>query len=237
MKDLKKITGILIAVLFCLIVYNGVFNIFSVADERIVYGDIDGDNKVDIQDATLVLREALLMDDLNEASIVAADVDGDLEISLNDAQLVLKYALNIINAFPVIETDKLTSQPNHTDKLQSTDIPIITESSEQTSSPFITYPSERTDLPNVTNSPDEQSNILIAYFSKTGTTQSMAEFIQQDTGGTLYKIQPVEDYPQSYQETVDIVRVERETDSRPKILNKLENIEDYDVVFVGFPKL
>lgn len=253
MKYLKKFTCLLLAVLFCFIAVREGINIFSAAEEKIVYGDMDGDNKVDIQDATLVLRAALLIDELDESSFLAADVDGDLEVGLNDAQLVLKYALNIIDVFPVQEADISTNGPEQTDKTEQTSSPAITEPSEQTSSPAITEPSKQTSLPAITepskqtsspaitypsektNSPAEQPNILIAYFSKTGTTQSMAEFIQQETGGTLFKIKPVEDYPQSYQETVNIVNVERETDSRPQILNKVENIEAYDVVFVGFP--
>lgn len=196
MKYVKKGTVIILAALFCLTVLWGRSGLFSFAEDPVIYGDVDGNGKINLQDAQMVLQAALKIKGLEAAAHQAADVSGDRQVTLEDAQLVLKYALRIITAFPV----------------QATDLPE--EKPEQ---------------------PEEGAEILVAYFSKTGTTRAMAEQIQQETGGTLFEIQPVHSYPDSYQETVEIVQKERAEDARPPIANQVEHIQDYSVVFVGFP--
>lgn len=61
-----------------------------------IKGDVNGDFKVNLADAVLVLKAALNIIQLEEAQIDAAEVDGKESISLKDAQLVLQAALNII---------------------------------------------------------------------------------------------------------------------------------------------
>ena len=149
MKYVKKGTVIILAALFCLTVLWGRSGLFSFAEDPVIYGDVDGNGKINLQDAQMVLQAALKIKGLEAAAHQAADVSGDRQVTLEDAQLVLKYALRIITAFPV----------------QATDLPE--EKPEQ---------------------PEEGAEILVAYFSKTGTTRAMAEQIQQETGGTLFEI-------------------------------------------------
>ena len=59
--------------------------------------------------------------------------------------------------------------------------------------------SEETEMPS-------QGKILIAYFSRTGNTEELAEEIQLRTGGELFEIVPVEPYPEDYDETVERFR-------------------------------
>ena len=81
----------------------------------------------------------------------------------------------------------------------------------------------------------EGHKILVAYFSHSGTTQRVAERIQQETGGTLFAIQPSMPYPSEYQACLDRASKEVAEKARPAILSRVENMEAYDVVFVGFP--
>lgn len=62
-------------------------------------GDVNGNNKVDLGDAQLVLKSALKITTLDSAKSKKADVNVDGQVNLTDAQLVLKYALKIINSF------------------------------------------------------------------------------------------------------------------------------------------
>lgn len=80
-----------------------------------------------------------------------------------------------------------------------------------------------------------QGKILIAYFSRTGNTEELAEEIQLRTGGELFEIVPVEPYPEDYDETVERFRREREENARPAIAENVEDMDSYEVVFVGFP--
>ncbi len=76
--------------------------------------------------------------------------------------------------------------------------------------------------------------ILVAYFSYQGHTAKVAQEIAAQTGGDLFEIKPAVPYP-SYQECLDIAKTEKNENVRPKVDGKVENMADYDVVFVGYP--
>jgi flavodoxin len=77
--------------------------------------------------------------------------------------------------------------------------------------------------------------ILIVYLSRTNNTKAVAEIIQRNVGGTLVSLQLVKPYPENYQQTVQQVVKENETGYLPSLKTKIDSIERYDVVFVGFP--
>lgn len=101
------------------------------------------------------------------------------------------------------------------------------------------------------------SNILIAYFSvpenvetmdavsgasivvrdneKLGNTQYVAEVIQQTTGGDLFRIETVEEYPLDHDPLVDQAAEEKDEKKRPELSNHVENFEQYETVILGYP--
>ena len=71
-------------------------------------------------------------------------------------------------------------------------------------------------------------NVLIAYFSCTGTTESIAQLIAEETGGTLHEIQPAVPYTEEDLDYYSGGRADREqTDptARPAIANSVQNIQ------------
>lgn len=95
-------------------------------------------------------------------------------------------------------------------------------------------------------STSENRKILIAYFSRAGenynvgnveqgNTELMAENISEITGGDLFKIEPVEPYPESYSEMLEVAQEEERVDARPQINNNIENFDEYDIIFIGYP--
>lgn len=88
---------------------------------------------------------------------------------------------------------------------------------------------------NTSQTTDTDSQVLIAYFSKTGNTEEVANQIQSLTDGTLVEIQPVNAYPESYQETVDIAQKELDENARPEIQEIDVDFNDYDTIFLGYP--
>ncbi len=90
-----------------------------------------------------------------------------------------------------------------------------------------------------TDTPSQAPNILVAYFSETGTTEGIAERISAGIGGVLYAITPSQPYNSadlSYNN--DDCRANKEQngpDARPVINGKIENIDEYDVLFLGYP--
>ncbi|HET6769974.1 MAG TPA: flavodoxin [Chitinophagaceae bacterium] len=77
--------------------------------------------------------------------------------------------------------------------------------------------------------------ILIVYLSRTNNTTAIAEIIQNNTGGTLVALELEKPYPENYQATVQQVVKENETGYLPPLKTKIDSIQNYDLVFVGFP--
>jgi flavodoxin len=78
-------------------------------------------------------------------------------------------------------------------------------------------------------------NILIVYLSRTKNTKAVAEMIKQNVGGTLVELDLQNPYPQNYKAIVDQVAKENETGFLPPLRTKIDGIEKYDTVFIGFP--
>ena len=77
--------------------------------------------------------------------------------------------------------------------------------------------------------------ILIVYLSRTNNTKAIAEIIQRHVGGRLVALELLTPYPDNYQATVQQVARENETGFLPPLKTKIDNIQQYDVVFLGFP--
>jgi flavodoxin len=77
--------------------------------------------------------------------------------------------------------------------------------------------------------------ILIVYLSRTNNTKAIAEIIQANVGGTLVALELAKPYPENYRATVQQVVQENETGYLPQLKTKIDSIERYDVVFIGFP--
>jgi Flavodoxins len=82
---------------------------------------------------------------------------------------------------------------------------------------------------------DHPEKILIVYLSRTNNTKAIAEIIHESVGGTLVALELETPYPENYKETVDQVARENATGFLPPLKTKIGNIQNYDVVFVGFP--
>lgn len=83
------------------------------------------------------------------------------------------------------------------------------------------------------------NNILISYFSASGNTKKVAENIADIVNGDLFSINPVIPYTEddlNWQDKNSRTTIEM-TDKvcRPKIKNKIDNLEKYDTVIIGFP--
>lgn len=73
--------------------------------------------------------------------------------------------------------------------------------------------------------------VLIAYFSYSGTTKNIANAISQKTGGDLFEITPQDGYSNVYMESNSEIRGNK----HPVLTDTVENMDEYDIVFVGYP--
>jgi flavodoxin len=90
-------------------------------------------------------------------------------------------------------------------------------------------------LPANDQPPPGEKKILIVYLSRTNNTRAVAEFIQQKVGGTMVALELETPYPADYNATVQQVARENETGYLPPLKTKIDRIEQYDLVFLGFP--
>jgi flavodoxin len=80
-----------------------------------------------------------------------------------------------------------------------------------------------------------EKKILIVYLSRTNNTKAIAETTHQIVGGRLVAIELETPYPADYHATVQQVVHENETGYLPPLKTKIEHIEQYNVLFLGFP--
>lgn len=78
-----------------------------------------------------------------------------------------------------------------------------------------------------------QSRLLVAYFSWSGNTKDAAQYIAQKLGADEFEIKREKPYPTEYEPCRE--EAHAEIGSRPAIVGKVENMEQFDVVFVGLP--
>lgn len=68
-----------------------------------------------------------------------------------------------------------------------------------------------------------------------GRMTALAEMIQEKTGGDLFSIKTSVKYPGDGGKLVDYAQEEQDQDARPELTTHIDNLDDYSVVFVGFP--
>ena len=112
---------------------------------------------------------------------------------------------------------------------------------------------------NALNISNTQNKILIAYFTwsdntivenpnsidvdaetsasvlSLGNAELIANWIAEKTGGDLFSIKTQNKYSSDYDECLNQARRERDNNERPALVGRLNNIDDYDVIFLGFP--
>lgn len=115
-----------------------------------------------------------------------------------------------------------------------TGISIYTLSKDDDNTTTANQQSDNTSVEN--NESDlEAGNVLIVYFSQTGNTETVANIIHDNVGGDIVKLETTEAYPSDYDELVDYAQQEQQGDARPELSTVIENIEQYDTIFLGYP--
>lgn len=68
-----------------------------------------------------------------------------------------------------------------------------------------------------------------------GNTEVIAHYIAEYTGGTLFPIRVAELYPLDPYETLDVGQQQRADNARPELITHVENMNQYDTVYIGYP--
>ena len=81
----------------------------------------------------------------------------------------------------------------------------------------------------------DEKKILIVYLTRTGNTEAIAEIIHREVGGDMVEIRLETPYPEDYDKIVAQVDRENEKGYLPPLETEIENIGEYETVFIGFP--
>ena len=104
---------------------------------------------------------------------------------------------------------------------------------------------------------EQGSNILVAYFSwadnailaddvdavaspsvvPPGNVQQLAGWVQEETDGDLFSIRVTEPYSSDWDECLERANQERSDNARPALVENVENLEQYDTILLGYPKM
>lgn len=130
-----------------------------------------------------------------------------------------------------------TSKPDSTvdnsnaDQNNESTAPINSDASDDSQTESTDKPSE--------DDTAETTKVLVAYFSATNTTEGVAKTIADNLGADLYEITPEQPYTDAdldYHDDKSRSTIEmNDPNSRPAISGSVENMDQYDIVFIGYP--
>lgn len=90
-------------------------------------------------------------------------------------------------------------------------------------------------LPENTGTAREDSTVTVNG-ERLGNTQYVANLIQEHTGADVFRIESVKQYnTEDHQALIDDAQEEQRQNARPEIKNKINNFEQYDTIFIGYP--
>ena len=92
----------------------------------------------------------------------------------------------------------------------------------------------------------EQTKSIVVYFSRAqenynvgyieiGNTAKVAAELAKQTNSDIFEITPVEPFPSDYMEMVNLANEQKAANARPLIATTLENFDQYDTVYLGYP--
>lgn len=81
----------------------------------------------------------------------------------------------------------------------------------------------------------DSTKTLVVFYSRSGNTEAVANFICELTGADSFRIETVKPYPADYNEMTEVAKAEKNRHARPAIRGKVADMVGYDTIYVGFP--
>ncbi len=114
-------------------------------------------------------------------------------------------------------------------------VPVFAEEKAETPRILVAYLSRAGENYNVGKTREGSASAAYAGYIEKGNTAIMAALIAEMTGGDLFEITTVTPYPEDYASMLRVAQEEIDTDARPELSFSVENMADYDVIFIGYP--
>ena len=81
----------------------------------------------------------------------------------------------------------------------------------------------------------EKDKMLVIFFSRTGNTETFANYIKKNANINSYRIVPTTPYPDDYNIMLEKAKEERSNNERPEIKDSLTDISQYNTILLGYP--
>lgn len=165
---------------------------------------------------------------------------------------MLSFCLSVLLLFALSACGKQQAPPEMSETPPASSEPVQAEQLEETEPEKEEDDTMQQPGETVSNTVEGESKILIAYFSLVdivpegadasahttpaiGNTEAAAMEIQRQVGGDLFAIKTVQTYPVSHRECSAIAEEEMRSDARPELSTHVENMADYDTIYIGYP--
>lgn len=144
------------------------------------------------------------------------------------------------------QTKQTADNENSTDNNTKNDTNNDANATENSTNNEVSSPNDTNSAQGSNTGDGESANgsegkVLVAYFSATNTTKGVAEHIANGLNADLYEIVPEEVYTDAdlnYHDNNSRTTIEmNDSNVRPAISGSVENMEQYDIVFIGYPKM
>lgn len=138
------------------------------------------------------------------------------------------------------QTEQPSTESNSVESSVSEETSVLEESEPETEA---TQPDETESAESApeTDTEAEGTKVLVVYFSATNTTEGVAEHIANGLNADIYEIVPEDPYTDAdlnYNDNNSRTTIEmNDPNARPAISGSVENMEQYDIIFVGYPKM
>lgn len=136
------------------------------------------------------------------------------------------------------ETDEPSSsavEPSNPDSSQTDALDAPAPDADTEGKSLVVYFSlPETDDPNNMTQEEENSAVVIDG-EVLGNTQYVAYIIQENTGADIFRIEAEIPYPLDHDTLVDQASEEQDSNARPAIADHVDNMDDYDTIFLGYP--
>lgn len=127
------------------------------------------------------------------------------------------------------ETANSNSNTNNKSEIQNKE-----NTNSQTEKEQIMLPTTNEQNTQNTNT-NASKKILVIYYSRSGNTKQIADYIGEKTNADVIRLETVRTYPSNYDEMLDTAKEEQRNGGRPELKNKNINIADYGTIFLGYP--
>lgn len=136
---------------------------------------------------------------------------------------------------PSAGSDKQQSEENTETTLSNETEDSENMDSTSTTKSLVVYFSmpETTEPENMSR--EEELSTVVIDGEVLGNTQYVAYIIAENTGADIFRIEPVTPYPLDHSELENIAQKEQSDNFRPEIAGTVEDLDQYDTIFLGFP--